>query len=90
MDERLVAEPNLGLGGVDVDVDLPRIDLEEQDDRRVAGGIDQAAVGLPDGVVDRAVRDTAPVEKGVQVPGGGPGDVRGADHAPKADSAVLN
>ena len=67
VDELLVAEAHLGLAGVDVDVDLLGRDLDAHERDRVAPGGHQRAVGLLDGVDERARGDGATVRDEVQV-----------------------
>ena len=50
-----IAEPDLGLGRVDVDVDLGRRDLQKQGEQRVPVGCQEFPVGTPDGAQQQAV-----------------------------------
>ena len=65
MDEGGLAEADLGLGGMDVDVDLLRGHLEEEQDDGEAGRWDDVAVGLGEGVQDEAVADEAVIDEDV-------------------------
>ncbi len=65
MDEAGLAEADLGFGGVDIDVDLLRGHLEEEENDRVGGGRDDVAVGLGEGVEDELVADEALVDEDV-------------------------
>ena len=65
VDEARLAEADFGLGGVDVDVDLLRGHLEEEQDDGERGGRDDVAVGLGEGVEDEAVADEALVDEDV-------------------------
>ena len=65
VDEAGLAEADFGLGGVDVDVDLLRRHLEEEQDDGVRGGWEDVAVGLVEGVEDELVADEALVDEDV-------------------------
>ena len=65
MHEAGLAEADLGLGGMDVDVDLLRGHLEEEQDDGEAGGRDDVAVGLGEGVQDEPVADEAVIDEDV-------------------------
>ena len=65
VDEAGLAEADFGLGGVDVDVDLLRRHLEEEEDDRERGGRDDVAVGLGERVEDELVADEAVVDEDV-------------------------
>ena len=65
VDEAGLAEADFGLGGVDVDVDLLRGHLEEEEDDGEDGGRDDVAVGLGEGVEDELVADEALVDEDV-------------------------
>ena len=60
-----LAEADLGLGGVDVDVDLFGREVEEEQDDGEGGGRDDVAVGLGEGVEDEAIADEAVVDEDV-------------------------
>ena len=65
MDEGGLTKADLGLGRVDVDVDLLRGHLEEEQDDGVAGGREDIAVGLGERVEDELVADEALIDKDV-------------------------
>ena len=65
VDEAGLAEADLGLGGMDVDVDLLRRHLEEEKDDGEGGGWEDVAVGLGEGVEDELVADEALVDEDV-------------------------
>ncbi len=65
VDEAGLAEADFGLGGMDVDVDLLRRHLEEEQDDGVGGGRDDVAVGLGERVEDELVADEALVDEDV-------------------------
>jgi len=65
VDEGLLAEADLGFGGVDVDVDFVGRHFEKQEDDRERGGRDDVAIGLDDGVNDEAIADEALVDEDV-------------------------
>ena len=65
VNEAGLAEADLGLGGVDVDVDLLRRHLEEEQDDRERGGRDDVAIGLGERVQDEPVADQAAVDEDV-------------------------
>jgi hypothetical protein len=72
-----VAEANLDLGRVDVHVHLLRRQVQENHRHRVSPRVDQAAVGLAQGVGEEAVAHEPPVDEevlpvGVCPPGGRP------------------
>jgi hypothetical protein len=65
VDEARLAEADFGFCGVDVDVDLLRGHLEEEKDDGEAGGREDVAVGLAEGVEDELVADEALVDEDV-------------------------
>ena len=65
VDEGGLAEADLGLGGMDVDVDLFGGHLEKEQDDGEAGGRKDVAVGLGEGVEDEAIADEAAVDEDV-------------------------
>ena len=65
VDEAGLAEADLGLGGMDVDVDLLRGHLEEEQDDGKDGGRNDVAVGLGERVQDELVADEALVDEDV-------------------------
>ena len=65
VDEAALAEANLCLGGVDVDVDLLRGHLEEEQDDREGCWRDDVAIGFGEGVEDETVADEAAVDEDV-------------------------
>ena len=65
VDEAGLAEADFGFGGVDVDVDLLRGHLEEEEDDGEGGGWEDVAVGLGEGVEDELVADEALVDEDV-------------------------
>ena len=65
VDEAGLAETDFGLCGVDVDVDLLRGHLEEEQDDGKAGWWEDVAVGLAEGVEDELVADEALVDEDV-------------------------
>ena len=83
-----MAEPDLGLAGVDVDVDLLRGDLDPHQRDRVAPGRHQRAVGLLDGVHERARGDGAAVRDQVDVAPAPAVEGRGP-HQPRGDASGL-
>jgi hypothetical protein len=65
VDAVLLAEADLGLGGVDVDVHLLGRHLQEEQNDREAGGWNDVAVGLRDGVEQQPVTDKAFIDKDI-------------------------
>ena len=65
MDEGLLAEADLSLGGMNVDVDLVRRHFEKEEDDGERGGRNDVAVGLNDGVNDESIADEALVDEDV-------------------------
>jgi hypothetical protein len=61
----LLAEADFGLGRMDVDVDLVRGHLEEDEDNGKRCGRDDVAIGFADRVQDEAVADEALVDEDV-------------------------
>ena len=62
VDGRLRSEAHLALRGVDIHIDLARVELEDERHRRRARGVDKPAVRLAHGVQHRAVHDRAAVQ----------------------------
>ena len=85
MDEVAVLEADLDLGRVDIDIEFLRRHFEEQKHHGVLVGLDEAAVGLAEGVADEFVADEAAVEEGVlevaRARAGGRADHRRDGHA---------
>src|SRR5437762_2715111 len=65
VDEAGLAKANFGFGGVDVDIDFLWGHLEEEQDDREAGGREDVAIGLREGVEDELVADEALVDEDV-------------------------
>ncbi len=65
VDEAGLAEADLGLRGVDIDVDLLWGHLEEEENDRVGGRRDDIAVGLGECVEDELVADEALVDEDI-------------------------
>ena len=65
VDEAGLAEADFGFGGMDVDVDLLRRHLEEEEDDGIGGGREDVAVGLGERVEDELVADEALVDEDV-------------------------
>ena len=65
VDEAGLAEADLGLGGMDVDVDLLRGHLEEEQDDGEGGGWEDVAIGFAERVEDELVADEALVDEDV-------------------------
>jgi len=65
VDEGLLAETDLSLGGMNVDVDFVGRHFEEEEDDGERGGRDDVAVGLNDGVDDETIADEALVDEDV-------------------------
>jgi hypothetical protein len=65
VDQALLAEADLGFGGVDVDVDLFRRHFKEEEDNGERCGRKNVAIGLADGVQEGAVADEALVYEDV-------------------------
>ncbi len=64
-----IAEPDLGLGRVDVDVDEQRVDLEEQHRRRVAVAGQEVGIGAAQGALQQPVAHRAAVDEQILVRG---------------------
>src|SRR5271157_5691706 len=63
VDPLRIAEPDLDLGRMDVDVNLLGWDLQVQERDRIAPGHQQPAVGLAQGVAQRPVADIAAAQE---------------------------
>src|SRR5262249_50639199 len=87
--ERRIAEADLRLGRMDVDVDRAGVHLDEEDRRRVAARLDEAAVRLLDRMLDGPVADRPAVEEDELSLGGGTGDRGGADEPPEGEAAGV-
>ena len=75
-DRLRVAESDLGLGGMDVDVHIPRRHVDVERDHRLAVVRDQALVGAAERAVEDAVPHYPPVHEQVLRAGVGPVDGR--------------
>ena len=64
MHDGLLAEAHFVLGGVDIDIHLAGGELDKERHDRIAAPVDDAAVGLHDGVLDDLVADKAAVDVG--------------------------
>ena len=64
-----VAEPDLGLGGVDVDVDLVAGEVDEQGDDRMAVAGEQILIGGPDGADQQPVLHRPAVDEQILMVG---------------------
>ena len=60
-----LAEPDLGLGGVDVNIDLLGRHIEEEEDDWKRGGWDDIAVSLGEGMEDEAIADEAVIDEDI-------------------------
>ena len=65
MNQALLAETDLGLGGMNVDIHFLGRHLKEQQHHREAGGRNHVAIGLGDGVHQQPVADEALVDEDV-------------------------
>ena len=83
--QRRVAEAHLGLGRVDVDVDVERVDLEEQHRRRMPVAGEEVGVGPAQGALQQPVLHRAAVDEQILVSGVAPTVGRQARVARQAD-----
>jgi hypothetical protein len=90
VDAPAVAEADLALGRVDVHVHVARRHLQQQDGGRVAARLGQAAVRLPQRVLDEAVADRPAVQVDVLVLGGRPRELGQADDAAQLQLGVAH
>ena len=78
-DLSFVPQPDLELGGMDVDVDPPRIDLDGQQEHRVAAARQQRAVGRLQRGLQTAAVDRSPVHEQGHPTATGTGDFGARD-----------
>jgi len=65
VDQRLLAETNFGLGGMDIDIHFFGGHFEEQEDDGEAGGRQHVAIRLGDGMQQQAIADKPLVDKNI-------------------------
>ena len=90
MHRRLIAKAHFRFGGMNVHIDLTRIDLDEQHDRWMPTWIDQPSIRLFYRVRDRTIRNEAAVEEDPLMLGRPTGDRGFADHPPNTQSTFGN
>ena len=88
-DQGRIAEPDLGLGGVDVDVDIERIDVEEEHRRRVTVAGQEVGIGAAQSPLKKAVLHRTAVDEQILVGGVAPTVGRQARVAGQADIVPL-
>ncbi len=76
-----IAEPQLGLGGVHIDVKFLGREVEPQGNHGMPAGGDDVAVGDTDGGAQHRVDDRTAVHRKRLMRGGGPGDRGGGGEA---------
>ena len=84
-----IAEPDLGLGRVDVDVDEKRIDVQEQGRRRVPVPRQEVGVGAAERALQQAVLHGAAVDEQILVRGVAPAVGRQAGVARQAHAVAF-
>jgi hypothetical protein len=63
LDGLLIAETDLSLGGMDVDIHLVGLKFQEQEGDGVAASQEQAAAGILDSLEESAVADPAAIQE---------------------------
>src|SRR5579859_6144509 len=85
-----IAKTHLGFRGMNIDIDLIRRNLQEEENDRIAAGHEQAAIAFLQGMTETAIANPTAIEEDILHLGRAPLARRVSNPAVQLDRALAN